>query len=314
MSSELISIIIPVYNVEAYLKECADSIMGQTYGNFEAIFVDDGSTDSSGDICDSLKELDARFRVIHQKNKGLSGARNTGLAHTKGEYICFVDSDDFISPDYLAEMIDAIKSENADLAICDVDSTKLCEPAYDYKSKCVLKASECRDWLRNTDSREYVLMVVAWNKLYSKQLLEGFCYEEGKWHEDEFAINKIIYKLNSAVFVPKKLYKYRDNTAGITGDSNKYNAKHLDVFDAYQERIFISIKNRDFGFTNVTLANTLFKLTKLYFENHKMATEYKKIFCEIFNKYKRYLDKKQSAKYQLFMKFPRVYGKIFNLK
>lgn len=314
MSLELISIIIPVYNVEAFLKECAASIMGQTYKNFEAIFVDDGSTDSSGEICDALGELDERIKVIHQKNKGLSGARNTGLSHAKGDYICFVDSDDMVSPRYLEEMLEAIRSENADLAICDVESTKLCEPSFDIRENCFLKASDCRDWLKDTRTREYVLMTVAWNKLYSKALLEGFSYEEGKWHEDEFAINKIIYKIRKAVFVPKKLYRYRDNTGGITGESNKYNAKHLDVFDAYRERINISVQNRDLAFANITLANTLHKLTELYFKNPKMATAYKKIFFEIFNTYKRYLDKKQVAKYQLFAKFPRFYGKIFILK
>lgn len=313
MSLELVSIIIPVYNVEAYLKECAASIMDQTYTDFEAILVDDGSTDSSGDICDSLKDMDDRFKVIHQKNKGLSGARNTGLTHARGEYICFVDSDDMVSPGYVAEMMDAIKAENADLAICDVESAKLCEPSLDIKDRCTLKASECRDWLKDTRSREYVLMVVAWNKLYSRALLEGFAYDEGKWHEDEFAINKIIFKFEKAVFVPKKLYKYRDNSEGITGESNKYNKKHLDAFDAFKERINISIKNRDFAFANVTLVNTLYKLTELYFENSKMSTAYQKKFREIFYTYRRYLDVKQSLKYRLFLKFPRIYGRIFGL-
>ena len=304
MSSELISVIIPVYNVEAYLKECAASIMGQTYENFEAIVVDDGSTDSSGTLCDALEGLDSRFRVIHQENKGLSGARNTGLAQAKGDYICFVDSDDMVSPNYLAEMLDAIKAGKADMALCDVESTKLCEPAYDIKESCTL---------RDPDSREYVLMVVAWNKLYSKELLKGYSFVEGKWHEDEFAINQIIYKLNRAVYVPKKLYKYRDNVDGITGESNKYNSKHMDVFGAYKERIDIAIKNKDREFANITLRNSLYKLTVLYFKNPNKAVEYKKYFSEIFDNYNRYLDNKQRIKYQMFIKFPRAYGKIFNL-
>ncbi len=313
MSSELISVIIPVYNVEAYLKECAASIMGQTYENFEAIVVDDGSTDSSGTLCDALEGLDHRFRVIHQKNKGLSGARNTGLAQAKGDYICFVDSDDMVSPNYLAEMLDAIKAGKADMAICDVESTKLCEPAYDIKESCILRPSVCREWLEDPDSREYVLMVVAWNKLYSKELLKGYSFVEGKWHEDEFAINQIIYKLNRAVFVPKKLYKYRDNVEGITGESNKYNSKHMDVFDAYKERVDIAIENKDRDFANITLRNTLYKLTVLYFKNSNKALEYKKSFRDIFDNYNRYLDKKQRLKYRMFIKFPRAYGKIFNL-
>ena len=313
MSSELISIIIPVYNVEEYLKECAASIMGQTYENYEAIFIDDGSTDSSGSICDALAGLDERFKVVHQKNKGLSGARNRGLAEAKGDYICFIDSDDMVSPDYLADMLDAIKVGQADMAFCDVDSSKLAEPYYDIKERCTLKPATCREWLEDPWSREYVLMVVAWNKLYSKALLEGFHFEEGKWHEDEYAVNQIIYRIQRAVYVPKKLYKYRDNVGGITGESNKDNKKHMDAFDAYTDRIEIAIKNNDLSFANRTLANTLYILTELYFKNPKMATGCKKSFCDIFNNYKRYLDKKQLLKYQLFLKFPRAYGKIFNL-
>ncbi len=101
MISELISIIVPVYNVEEYLKECAASILAQTYENFEVIFVDDGSTDSSGEICDILANLDERVKVIHQENAGLSGARNSGIDAAKGQYICFIDSDDMIRSKYL---------------------------------------------------------------------------------------------------------------------------------------------------------------------------------------------------------------------
>ena len=313
MSSELISIIVPVYNVEDYLKECAASIMGQTYENYEAIIVDDGSTDNSGAICDALEGLDERFRVIHQENRGLSGARNRGLSEAKGDYICFVDSDDMISPKFLEEMLGAIKAGKADLAICDVESEKLCEPEYDIKENCILKPSVCREWLEDFRTREYVLMVVAWNKLYSRELLKDFSYEEGKWHEDEFAINHFLYKIKKAVYVPKKLYKYRDNESGITGESNKDNSKHMDAFDAYKERIDIAIKNKDWDFANITIINTLYKLTELYFNNPKMAIIYRKSFCEVFENYKRYLNRKQVVKYQMFIKFPRAYGKIFNL-
>ena len=115
----MISVIVPVYNVEPYLRECIESILGQTYRDFELILVNDGSTDDSGTICDEYAAQDTRIRVLHQKNSGVSVARNVGLDSVQGEYITFVDSDDRVSKDYLAYLNDLIQIECADIACCD---------------------------------------------------------------------------------------------------------------------------------------------------------------------------------------------------
>ena len=115
----MISVIVPVYNVEPYLRECIESILGQTYRDFELILVNDGSTDDSGTICDEYAAQDTRIRVLHQKNSGVSVARNVGLDSVQGEYIAFVDSDDRVSKDYLAYLNDLIQIECADIACCD---------------------------------------------------------------------------------------------------------------------------------------------------------------------------------------------------
>lgn len=116
--SPLISVIIPVYNVEKYLHRCLDSVIEQTYKNLEVILIDDGSTDHSGEICDDYAAKDVRIHVIHQENQGVSAARNKGLDTAKGEYIAFVDSDDYILPEMYAKMLECIIENNVDFCVC----------------------------------------------------------------------------------------------------------------------------------------------------------------------------------------------------
>src|SRR5699024_4494271 len=118
--SDLISVIVPVYNVEKYVRRCIDSICGQTYSNLEIILIDDGSTDSSGKICDEMAAKDGRISVIHQENKGLSQARNAGLDQAKGEYIAFVDSDDYLSLNMYECLLKSLKENNADVVRCAI--------------------------------------------------------------------------------------------------------------------------------------------------------------------------------------------------
>ena len=114
----LVSVIVPVYNVAPYLKRCIKSILNQSYAKLEVILVDDGSTDGSGKICDKLKETDNRIMVIHQANKGLSGARNTGIDNCHGQYVCFVDSDDYVHPDYVRYLYDMCQNNDCEIGIC----------------------------------------------------------------------------------------------------------------------------------------------------------------------------------------------------
>ena len=115
----LVSIVIPIYNVEKYLNECVDSVIVQTYHDLEIILVDDGSTDNSGKLCDEYKKIDDRIKVIHQKNGGLSAARNTGMDSAIGEYLYFLDSDDYIEPQTVERLVDTIEQEKADIVLFD---------------------------------------------------------------------------------------------------------------------------------------------------------------------------------------------------
>lgn len=309
---KLVSVIVPVFNVENFIDVCVESLIKQSYSNIEIILVDDGSTDSSARLCDKWATVDTRIKVIHQANGGLSAARNTGLNHAAGEYICFVDSDDFVQEDYVKCMVDAIEDTGAEVAFCDVVTSRWPALVSSITSNRILDAAECRRWLDNLISREYALMVVSWNKLYKKELFENNRFEEGRLHEDEFMINKLIFSIEKMVYVPLEEYVYRMNSSGITGKENEYNIAHLDAIDAYADRIDVSLENNDIGFAKNTLRNTLYKLADYYFkmEEHHHNTIKSKM-RNVLDKYSEIVTTRQKFKYELFMLSPAVFKLIF---
>ena len=309
---KLVSVIVPVFNVENFIDVCVESLIKQSYSNIEIILVDDGSTDSSAMLCDKWATVDTRIKVIHQANGGLSAARNTGLNHAAGEYICFVDSDDFVQEDYVKCMVDAIEDTGAEVAFCDVVTSRWPVLVSPITSNRILEAAECRRWLDNLISREYALMVVSWNKLYKKELFDNNRFEEGRLHEDEFMINKLIFSIEKMVYVPLEEYVYRMNSSGITGKENEYNIAHLDAIDAYADRIDVSLENNDIGFAKITLRNTLYKLADYYFkmEEHHHNTIKSKM-RNVLDKYSEIVTTRQKFKYELFMISPAVFKIIF---
>ena len=170
MTNPLISVIIPVYNVEKYLRQCVDSVLAQTYQNLEIILVDDGSTDQSGQICDEYAGEDKRIKVIHQKNSGVSCARNVGLNVSKGEYIAFVDPDDYIFPDMYRTLLEAIVTNSADIALCkyqdvSVDGEVLPTESYIHHDFTYLTYEQ---WFKDLVMHTGVAGVI-WNKLFTRR-------------------------------------------------------------------------------------------------------------------------------------------------
>ncbi len=313
----LISIIVPVYNVENYIRECIDSILAQTISSFELILVDDGSKDASGRICDEYAALDSRIRVIHKENGGLSSARNSGLEEAKGKYICFIDSDDSVRADYLERLNGAIKKEKADLVVCDIEAPRLATASLSFDGSVRMPVEKARLWLYDQTSREYVLMVVAWNKMYAKELLDGIRYPEGRLHEDEFMIGRVLSRARVVSFIPDKLYVYRDNTSGITSDTNRFNLRHFDVIDAYMERISGAMDDEEYEFAIATLKIALYKCARLYGEGKEhgaadFAATAGKRYREVFRKYKELLNLKQRMKYRLFLVMPDRFLSLYN--
>lgn len=243
MSNPMISIIVPIYRVEKYLKECVDSILAQTYKNFELILVDDGSPDNCPAICDEYAKQDDRVVVVHKKNGGLSDARNAGLDIAKGEYIGFVDSDDYISPIMYETLMNRIISDQSDLAICQYtyvdDSGKIIKK--EKTDKVISKKSYSpKEFILELFIPHGVDYVVAWSKLYKKEIFNILRFPIGKQHEDEFIIHSVVAQCKKISCVEDELYYYRQREGSIM--TEEFNAKRLDYGDALIERYFFAKK------------------------------------------------------------------------
>lgn len=228
-----ISIVVPVYNVEKYLSECIESILNQTFKDFELILVDDGSKDSSGYICDDYARKDSRINVIHKKNGGLSDARNVGIKASKGEYLGFVDSDDCIEREMFQKLYEAIEKYEADISICSFglinDEGKVGEIFFDYENEAIISPILAQEKYFEGYAQS-MLYTVAWNKLYKKSLFDNIAYPVGKLHEDEFTTFRLLYKSERIVYIPYCGYLYRCRNESIM---DQFNAKRFDLFDSY---------------------------------------------------------------------------------
>jgi glycosyltransferase involved in cell wall biosynthesis len=235
---ELISVIIPVYKVEDYIRRCVDSVLKQTYGNLEIILVDDGSPDRCGEICDEYAAKDNRVVSIHKKNGGLSDARNAGMDVCKGEYITFLDSDDWVASDYIERLYRLLKDTAAGISACSFIKTsdEDTEPDSSTEEVRVFSNTEALDKMEsNTDIQLYVQLVVAWGKLYKRSLFEGVTYPVGKLHEDEFTTYKVIYRAERIALTSAQLLHYWQREDSIMGAG--FNVKgNLDATEALKER------------------------------------------------------------------------------
>lgn len=210
----LISIIIPVYNVEAYIEECLDSVLAQTYKELEVILVDDGSTDKSSEICDQYASLDNRIHVLHQENQGLSDARNSGMAFAKGEYVTFIDSDDYIAPDMMELLYNNMKKENAQISICGAWLAYETHLEKRQKDDVYLKMDRREALRKMLDFGYYDLS--AWGKLYRTELLQGIKFPSRKICEDMYVIPEVIAKAECVVYDSTPKYYYRQRQGSIT--------------------------------------------------------------------------------------------------
>lgn len=229
---DLVSVVVPIYNVEKYLNRCIKSIVQQTYRCLEIILVDDGSLDQCPHICDEWREKDNRVRVIHKSNGGLSDARNVGLSVATGEYIAFVDSDDWVHESFIEQLYNAVKKYKVSIAACDV---RLVYGEYQQNitSNPFIEIFEREDALCTLIDGK-MFRAVAWNKLYHRELLEKEKFEIGRYHEDEFFTYRILGKVSKMAFVNAELYYYFQREGSIM---NSVSYKHLDSLDAYIDRI-----------------------------------------------------------------------------
>lgn len=248
-----ISIIVPVYNVEQYLKHCINSILNQTFTEFELILVNDGSTDQSGNICEEYAKIDKRIKVIHKENEGQSSARNRGLEVAKGEYVGFVDSDDFIHEKMYELLYNNAKKNSSDVIVCEV----IKGPGNQRFNKKDLVSQPSVQNFSNIDALNQLYTpfdpmgkhnegwVFPVNKLYKKYLFNDISFRVGRIYEDEFLIHKILHKCNVVSFIPSKLYYYVQRKNSTV--NSPYSIRKLDRVYALKERVefFKEIDNKD---------------------------------------------------------------------
>lgn len=278
---DLISVIIPIYKVEKYLRQCIDSVVMQTYNNLEIILVDDGSPDSCPQICDEYAAKDDRILVIHKTNAGLSDARNKGLDIATGKYIVFVDSDDFISLDMIEKLHSSIVNNKADLAICDIkivdeEGKETLEDIVPLTNTIWTRADFWHNFYYNNHC---IQCVVAWNKMYKKSIIHNVRYDLGKIHEDEFIIDKIISQCNKISVMEMKLYSYRKRDDSITGE--KYSCKNLDILEAYINRAKRGLMNQDYLLYKDTLKFAVGNYIKAYSNLEYICDDGKKRYIKL---------------------------------
>lgn len=235
----MISVIVPVYDVEPYLRQCVESIINQSYANLEILLIDDGSPDKCGAICDEYAIKDSRVKVFHTENRGLSAARNLGIRESSGDYIAFIDSDDWIEPDMYEVLLRRLEETGADISAC----------GYDVVSG--RKTAEWRPKEKVYDSTEALKALLsdainnnAWNKLFRRKVFQsvadnGSIFPEGKNYEDITVMHRIVVEARSVAVVEKPLYHYRMRPDSI---SQSYTANNLlDYADAYGARNYCSL-------------------------------------------------------------------------
>lgn len=250
----MVSVIVPIYNVEKYLERCLDSIVNQTYRNLEIILVNDGSTDRSGEICRRYMQSDSRIRLLDQKNLGLSAARNAGLDHMRGEYVTFVDSDDYISLSFVKVLLDALLEYKVSLAICDYDkpleSTEDVGTVYSGRRFSLQRMS--RDGVYSVmlgqKCRE-MQFSSAWGKIYHKSIFSDLRFDVGKIFEDTAIAYKIYSLVQEVCVIDLKLYHYVQTFNSITRRNGIFNSTHPDFIEAYMGRLlyFQSYENGKFA-------------------------------------------------------------------
>ncbi|MBO7550895.1 MAG: glycosyltransferase family 2 protein [Fibrobacter sp.] len=236
--THLVSIIVPIYKVEPYLRRCLDSIVNQTYTNLEIILVDDGSPDDCPQICDEYAARDKRIVVIHKENGGLSDARNAGLDICKGEYISFVDSDDWVENEYILCLVENALSTNSDITIVNHD---LVWDNHQLKSEpfesCIIDDKKA---FRKIILSQTIHLGISCGKLYKKRLFKDIRFPKGKIHEDDFTSYKLIYEANRICCIDRVLYHYYQRQDSITKTDHLYN-----YIDVVHEQLYFLLEKKE---------------------------------------------------------------------
>lgn len=310
----LISVIIPVYNVEKYIDRCITSIVEQTYKNLEIILVDDGSPDSSGVICDEWAKKDSRVIVYHKQNGGLSDARNFGTDKATAELITYIDSDDYILPEYVEYLYKNLIENDADISCCDFKFVYGEESLLFFEENNGLNNVEkvsgkkaCYDLMTSVLGTYYV---IAPCKLYKKQILKNAQYPVGRYHEDEATTYKYLYAADYVAKGDKKLYAYFQNESSIMHKRNE--KRHKDCVWALSERSKFFKLNQDRYMEVASLDGFLSYYIYCNYDENKRFTKEAVRFAKQ-HWFNGDLSSKSKLKFLLYAISPRLYKKVINI-
>ena len=313
-----ISIIIPVYNVENYIERCIDSLISQSYINLEIILVDDGSTDKSGEICDRYAVVDNRIKVIHIKNSGRGEARNIGLSQANGQYIGFVDSDDWVEKDLYKYMIENIEETKADISICayyecldDIKNKKML-----YEKSFVCTGKEALHYTMSNVIGVYWLNIAIWNKLYKKAVVENIRFR-GREYEDIMYNAEVLYSARNVSYINKCLYNYRLSRKGSI-ITEGFQRKTIELEMKFkEERVEFFKRNNEIKLARDAEAVVIHDKL-LYYAFMSLSkdnySEYIKKYKEDLRKCGFIADTKTNIALLVFRCFPRLWIKIIKKK
>lgn len=297
MQNPLISVVIPIYNVEQYMRECVDSVISQTYCHLEIILVDDGSPDNCPAICDEYAKKDCRIKVIHQENGGLAHARNVGITNSNGDYLTFIDSDDFVSKDYIETLYKGLVESNADISIASFNPFKGNVVDLHFLDFVVFSDVQKKDAIRrycSINAECSMPFISACNKIYRRVLFEGIAFPKGRLYEDAFTTYKLIDRARKIVFTTSKLYFYRINPQSILGQSFK--EKHLEMIEAFRSGLDFFDQKGEKEIASMFIPPLLVRCiycwwgTKIFLKNQNLA---KKVLNDYRNNCKKIKYRKQ---------------------
>ena len=310
----LISIIVPCYNVEDYLEECIISLVNQSYKNIEILLIDDGSKDSTAEIA---KNYAGKFENVfyhYKTNGGLSSARNRGIELSKGEYIAFVDSDDWVDPEYINKLYRALKDGHADISVCGYRKEENDDGVIVFDENKVISSHAAMRILGDIYPKENVLLVIACNKLFKRSLFESVRFSEGRIHEDECAAHRIIGASESIAVITEPLYHYRIREGSITSSDKQQSLKRLDYLYAMEDRLEY-VHNMMYGDLVIYMLYTYFEgmkqLMATYTDDtvkkHKLNSYFRSNAFRIYCKYFGELDGSQRKDYLKLILAPGKY-------
>ncbi len=309
----LISVIVPVYKVEKYLNRCVESIVEQTYTNLEIILVDDGSPDNCGKMCDEWAEKDTRIKAYHKENGGLSDARNFGTSKSTADYIAFIDSDDYILPEYFEILYNNMVKYNADISCCKMkwiygEERELSFPENENAPEPIKMTG--RDACFKMYETKFLELVVAPCKIYKKAMVAKHPYPLNKFHEDEFTTYKMLYESKTVTFTEESLYAYFQNSNSIMHSDNPQ--RIIDLTTAFSERAtyYNTVNDREL----TVLTCKLFVNISIY--NHLDNSKRFSTVCYQFfirHSFNGDIPKKSVFKLILYAISPYIYKKILNV-